>query len=148
MPNEILDLLEAWQLPPNFLIFEVTETAFMSDPGTAVRILTRLGSLGVRISIDDFGTGYSSLDYLSKLPVQEVKIDRSFVSRMHVHREDLAIVRSVIDLARNLDISVVAEGVETERDWTVLADLGCDSAQGYYIARPLPAADLVVPGRR
>jgi EAL domain-containing protein (putative c-di-GMP-specific phosphodiesterase class I) len=93
--------------------------------------------MGIRLSIDDFGTGYSSLSHLKRLPVNEIKIDRSFVMNMAVNEDDAAIVRSTIDLGRNLDLEVVAEGVETEEIWDQLSELGCGSAQGYYLSRPV-----------
>jgi EAL domain-containing protein (putative c-di-GMP-specific phosphodiesterase class I) len=99
--------------------------------------------MGVALSIDDFGTGYSSLAYLKDLPVDEVKIDRSFVMGMEHDASNAVIVRSTIDLARNLGLSVVAEGVETTTAWDALAALGCDAAQGYLISRPVPASELV-----
>ncbi len=148
LAEELVELMRDWQQLSNHLMFEVTESALMIDEAKAVRSLIRLASLGVAISIDDFGTGYSSLSCLSNLPVRELKIDRSFIAKMHVHREDLAIVRSMIDLAHKLDMSVVAEGVECRDDWTKLAELGCDYAQGYYIARPLPAEEFAVWSRR
>ena len=98
--------------------------------------------MGIRLSIDDFGTGYSSLAYLKGLPVDEIKIDRSFVMGMDSSEDDATIVRSTIDLGRNLGLEVVAEGVETEEVWNRLTELGCDSAQGYFLARPLPADEL------
>jgi EAL domain-containing protein (putative c-di-GMP-specific phosphodiesterase class I) len=98
--------------------------------------------MGIRLSIDDFGTGYSSLAYLKRLPVNEIKIDRSFVMNMGRNEDDAAIVRSTIDLGRNLDLEVVAEGVETEEVWNELSSLGCASAQGYYLSRPVPAETL------
>jgi predicted signal transduction protein with EAL and GGDEF domain len=105
-------------------------------------ILERLSSMGIRLSIDDFGTDYSSLAYLKRLPVDEIKIDRSFVMSMGANEDDAAIVRSTIDLGRNLDLDVVAEGVETEEVWNELSSLGCPSAQGYYLSRPVPPEEL------
>jgi EAL domain-containing protein (putative c-di-GMP-specific phosphodiesterase class I) len=105
-------------------------------------ILERLSAMGLRLSIDDFGTGYSSLAYLKRLPVDEIKIDRSFVMNMDQDEDDATIVRSTIDLGRNLGLEVVAEGVETEAIWDQLDNLGCTVAQGYYLSRPVPAEDL------
>ena len=105
-------------------------------------MLTALRELGVELSLDDFGTGYSSLAYLKRLPVQEVKIDRSFVMRMQEDPEDAAIVRATTDLGRSLGLRVVAEGVEDDAAWQTLARIGCAIAQGYHLSRPLPADDL------
>jgi EAL domain-containing protein (putative c-di-GMP-specific phosphodiesterase class I) len=105
-------------------------------------VLDKLSAMGIRLSIDDFGTGYSSLAYLSNLPVNEIKIDRSFVMNMAECDNDAVIVRSTIDLGRNLGLQVVAEGVETEAAWHELSQLGCTLAQGYYLSRPVPAAEL------
>jgi len=105
-------------------------------------VLTRLSALGARISIDDFGTGYSSLAYLKRLPVDELKIDRSFVQHLATDENDTAIVCSTIGLGHSLGLRVVAEGVEDERAWNLLAGMGCDVAQGYYLSRPLPASEL------
>jgi diguanylate cyclase len=107
-------------------------------------VLDALDTLGVRISIDDFGTGYSSLARLKDLPVHELKIDRAFVTSMQTIHSDAVIVRSTIDLARNLGLAVVAEGVEDRSVMNELGDLGCDAAQGYYLSRPVPPADLLV----
>lgn len=120
------------------LVLEITETSVMSDAEYAMRVLQRLSSMGVTLAIDDFGTGYSSLAYLKRLPVNEVKIDKSFVLNMEHDDNDAVIVRSIIDLARNLGLRVVAEGVETTTSWDALRDMGCDIAQGYVISRPLP----------
>ncbi len=114
----------------------------MDDPDRALQTLERLHALGLRLSIDDFGTGYSSLAYLKRLPVDELKIDKSFVMKMESDLDDAKIVRSTIDLANNLGLSVVAEGIENEATWKLLAGLKCDEAQGYFIARPMPAEDL------
>src|ERR1019366_9180513 len=109
------------------------------DPERARRVLTDLAHMGVMLSIDDFGTGYSSLAYLKNLPVHHLKIDRSFVQEMGTGTDDEVIVRSVVYLARNLGLQTVAEGVEDEATWQHLTDLGCDSAQGYFLARPMSA---------
>jgi EAL domain-containing protein (putative c-di-GMP-specific phosphodiesterase class I) len=114
----------------------------MADPFRVKQVLTRLSEMGVRLAIDDFGTGYSSLGYLKSLPVDEIKIDKSFVMNMARLRSDATIVRSTIDLGRNLGLEVVAEGVESEEIWHQLKAFGCDYAQGYYISRPVPAQEL------
>ena len=114
----------------------------MADPHRAISVLERLRALGVRLSLDDFGTGHSSLAYLKRLPLDEVKIDRSFVIGMAENSNDAAIVRSTIDLARNLGLEVVAEGVETEAILRDLGALSCDVAQGFFLSRPLPADQL------
>ncbi len=144
LPELIDDLLRRYAVPPGHLTLEVTETAVMADPVRALDVLTRLHNLGVRLSLDDFGTGYSSLGYLRDLPVDEVKIDKSFVKSIGNtdDAKDEAIVRAVILLSHALDLDVVGEGVETRRTWDALADLGCDTIQGYYISKPLPAAAL------
>lgn len=126
-------------VPAHLLGFEITETIIMSDPTRARRVLSDLAQLGVTLSIDDFGTGYSSLAYLRDLPVHELKIDRAFVQDMESESGDVVIVRSIVDLARNLGLQTVAEGVENRVSWDQLRDLGCGSAQGYYLARPMPA---------
>jgi EAL domain-containing protein (putative c-di-GMP-specific phosphodiesterase class I) len=129
-------------MAPSQLTLEITEGSVMADPSRTIGILGRLANLGASISVDDFGTGYSSLSYLKRLPATEVKIDRSFVAGMLTNDSDAAIVRSTVDLARNLGLRAVAEGVEDQATWDALADLGCDYAQGYFVSPPLPAADL------
>ncbi len=126
------------------ICLEITETAMMADPVRALTILNALNDMGIVLSIDDFGTGYSSLAYIKQLPVNELKIDKSFVMGMSVGENDAVIVRSTIELAHNLGFKVVAEGVEDEATYHMLAKLGCDVAQGYYISRPLPPADVEV----
>ncbi len=117
--------------------------ATQRDVATAdLDILEELAAMGVRVAIDDFGTGYSSLAYLKRLPIGAIKIDRSFVIGMATDEDDATIVRSTIDLARNLGLEVVAEGVETEPIWSALRELGCTVAQGYHLSRPLPPEDL------
>ncbi len=127
---------------PKYLTLELTETALMSDPKRALEILSLLDGMGVRLSIDDFGTGYSSLAYLKRLPVDEVKIDRSFVMEMDEDSSDKVIVRSTIDLAHNMGLKVIAEGVETDQSWQTLKALGCDLGQGYFMCRPIDAESL------
>jgi EAL domain-containing protein (putative c-di-GMP-specific phosphodiesterase class I) len=141
-PELVAQLLEEHQIDPSWLELEITESAIMVDPIRALGVLGRLGVMGVGLSLDDFGTGYSSLAYLKRLPVREIKIDKSFIINMALDDNDAVIVRSTIELARNLGLQVVAEGVETEEMWSLLADLGCDLAQGYYLSRPIPAEDL------
>ena len=126
-------------LPASALRLELTERVLMSEPGRVAGTLGALERLGVQLSLDDFGTGYSSLVLLQRLPVSEIKIDRSFVKRLLTSPDDTKIVRSIVDLAHALGIEAVAEGVETEEIWDVLESLGCDSAQGWYVSRPLPA---------
>jgi diguanylate cyclase (GGDEF)-like protein len=141
-PDRVAELLEKWRLSPTTLELEITENTIMADPFRAMTVLGRLHDMGVKLSIDDFGTGYSSLAYLKRLPVDAVKIDKSFVLGMAADGNDGAIVRSTIDLARNLGLHVVAEGVETGEIWTELRDLGCDLAQGFLISRPIPGDEL------
>ncbi|MCW8935907.1 MAG: EAL domain-containing protein [Gammaproteobacteria bacterium] len=126
------------------LIFEITESLFLSDHDYIFDTLTRLRSIGIELSIDDFGTGYSSLSRLKKLPVNELKIDQSFIRDMMANLDDQIIVKSIIDLAHNLGLSVVAEGVETKEILNHLNRLGCDIAQGYLIAKPMPAKEFEV----
>lgn len=142
LPDAIAGLLATWQVSPTWLEVEITESALAADPERALETLTRLGDMGVRIAIDDFGTGYSSFAYLKRLPVDEIKIDKSFVLGMTTDDNDAAIVRSTIDLGHNLGLKVSAEGVETQATWELLATLGCDFAQGYYVSRPVAATEL------
>ena len=135
-------LLETWGVPATLIDFEITEGALVDDPDTAKRVLTRLRQLGSKTSIDDFGTGYSSLNYLVSLPVHALKIDQSFVKQMSKSPEAHSVVASIVSMAHNLGLEVVAEGVETEADLAMLASLGCDKAQGYYISKPIAAADF------
>jgi diguanylate cyclase (GGDEF)-like protein len=140
--DQVEELLRVTGMSATQLELEITESTIMTDPEHAMAVLVRLAESGVSLAIDDFGTGYSSLSYLKRLPVHQLKIDRSFVTDMDRGASDEAIVRSSVDLARNLGLDVVAEGVETERTWQQLADLGCDQAQGFYFARPMPASEL------
>jgi len=142
LPDEVAATLERASMDAHSLTLEITESTIMADPNRAIGILTRLSDFGVALSIDDFGTGYSSLAYLKRLPVDEVKVDRSFVMNMATDQDDAVIVRSTVDLARNLGLRVVAEGVEDDVTWDRLRHLGCDAVQGYYLARPMPAPQL------
>jgi diguanylate cyclase (GGDEF)-like protein len=139
--DQVLAALRRADVPPSLLKLEVTESALMSDPETARRVLGDLDAVGIEISIDDFGTGYSSLAYLADLPVSEVKIDRSFVSRMAPGTSERIIVSSTIDLAHHLGLRAVAEGVERAELLSELRGLGCDVAQGHLISRPVPAPE-------
>jgi diguanylate cyclase (GGDEF)-like protein len=143
-PGEVATLLGKWRMPATMLKLEVTESSVVDDPTRTEDVIERLGSMGLRLSVDDFGTGCFSLAYLKRLPIDEIKIDRSFVSAMAAHEEDEVIVRSTIDLGHNLGLSVVAEGVETRAIMERLAPFGCDVAQGYYLGRPMPPEELAI----
>jgi EAL domain-containing protein (putative c-di-GMP-specific phosphodiesterase class I) len=134
--------LLAAELPPGMLCLEVTESGLMDDPRSAQSTLRKLRDLGIATSIDDYGTGYSSLAYIKQLAVNELKIDRAFVSGMEADSRNAAIVRSTIELGHNLGLSVVAEGVETEHELAELRRFGCDVIQGYLYARPMAAEAL------
>ncbi|WP_422752962.1 putative bifunctional diguanylate cyclase/phosphodiesterase [Micromonospora sp. WMMD708] len=140
--DRIADRLASNGVRPDRLQLEITEGALMADPRRVLATITRLHQLGVAISLDDFGTGYSSLQHLRRLPLSEVKVDRSFVLGMAGDADDAAIVRSTIELAGALGLRVVAEGVEDERTWRLLYAAGCDAAQGWFYARPMPADEL------
>ncbi len=142
LPQRVAEILDRHRLPPDRLIVEVTESAAMADPHRAVAVLTALRATGVGVSVDDFGTGNASIEYVAKLPATEIKIDRSFITDIVEDPRADAIVRSTIDLARNLGLTVVAEGIETEAVLTHLIGLGCDTGQGYLISRPQPADAL------
>jgi EAL domain-containing protein (putative c-di-GMP-specific phosphodiesterase class I) len=136
-PGRVERLLERWRVDRGRLELEITESTMLADPARTKLVLDRLSAMGIRLSIDDFGTGYSSLAYLKRLPVDEIKIDRSFVMNMAHDEDDAVIVRSTIDLGRNLGLEVVAEGVETVEAWDRLKALGCTIAQGYYLSPPV-----------
>ncbi len=142
LPEQVARLLQSAGVAPACLELEITESTIMADPARALDVLTRLDRMGLVLAIDDFGTGYSSLGYLKRLPVSSIKIDKSFVRNMAADDNDAVIVRSTIELAHNLGLTVVAEGVETQYLWDRLAALGCDAAQGYYMSQPMPASDL------
>jgi diguanylate cyclase (GGDEF)-like protein len=142
LPIEIATAIRKYRVGPRWLRLELTESAVMDDPRNALATLSELHALGLALSIDDFGTGYSSLSYLKRLPVDELKIDRSFVRTMARNKDDEVIVRSTIDLAHNMGLRVVAEGVEDDTTLELLRSLGCDLAQGYFMSKPLPVADF------
>ena len=141
--EQIADRLTRYGVAPERLQLEITEGALMADPRRVLATITQLHRIGVGIALDDFGTGYSSLQHLRRLPLSEVKVDRSFVLGMVDDSDDAAIVRSTIELAKALGLRVVAEGVEDERTWRMLHAAGCDAAQGWFYARPMPAEELV-----
>jgi predicted signal transduction protein with EAL and GGDEF domain len=139
LPRQIEERLRRHDLPPRALRVEITESMIMADPDRSLQTVLALSALGVHVSIDDFGTGYSSLSMLKRLPVDELKIDRSFVSPMMHDESDLIIVRSTIHLGHDLGMKVIAEGVEDQGTLDRLASLGCDLIQSYHVSRPLPA---------
>jgi diguanylate cyclase (GGDEF)-like protein len=142
LPDRISALLESTGVDPSQLELEITETTILADPFRVRQVLERLDGMGLRMAIDDFGTGYSSLAYLRRLPVSTIKIDRSFVMGMDENASDATIVRSTIDLGRNLGLDIVAEGVETQAAWEALREHGCTLAQGYLISKPVPAGEF------
>ena len=142
LPATLSALLAENGVSAGKLVLEITESAVMAKPDEALTILSALDRMGVTLAIDDFGTGYSSLAHLKKLPVDELKIDKSFVMDMEVNENDAVIVRSTIDLAHNLGLRVTAEGVETRDAWNALGTLGCDCSQGFFMGRPMPADRL------
>lgn len=139
-PEQVRQLLEKHQVPASQLELEITESALIADPERATRVLRHVQDIGIKIAIDDFGTGYSSLSHLKTLPVSTLKIDISFVLQMLSNEKDAAIVESTINLAHNLGLSVVAEGIEDETTLTALRDLGCNEGQGFFISRPMTSA--------
>jgi diguanylate cyclase (GGDEF)-like protein len=141
-PAQVEGVLRRWAVPADSLALEITESTMMADPVRVAEVAMRLSRMGVTISIDDFGSGYTSLRHLKELPVDELKIDKSFVTSVAENRDDATIVRTMIDLARNLGLRVVAEGVETEHTWQLLRSLDCDLAQGFFISRPLPPQEI------
>ena len=130
------------------LQLEITETIVAADPVRVIEIMQRLGELGISLSLDDFGTGSSSLAYLRELPVQELKIDKSFILGMDEDEEAAMIVRTIVELAHNLGLRAVGEGIETEEAYRLLAASGCDYGQGFLMGRPMPAAELTALATR
>jgi EAL domain-containing protein (putative c-di-GMP-specific phosphodiesterase class I) len=142
LPETIGGMLARYAIPSRLLRVEVTESVLMADPARAVMVLARLRALGLQVAIDDFGTGYASLAYLADLPADTLKIDRSFVQGLAARPRHAAIVRWTVELAHDLGLRVVAEGVEDGPTWDALAALGCDEAQGYLMGRPMSAEHL------
>ena len=138
----INEALNDWKVPASSLSLELTESAVMTDPLQALEILSELDGMGVKLSVDDFGTGYSSLSYLKRLPVDEIKIDRSFVMDMFANKHDETIVKSTIDLAHNMNLKVIAEGIEDKETYERLRNMGCDMGQGFFMGRPVSSNDL------
>jgi EAL domain-containing protein (putative c-di-GMP-specific phosphodiesterase class I) len=143
LPDLVAGLTAKIGIDPSWVIFEITEGSIMTDPTRALIIVERLKSMGFDFSIDDFGTGYSSMAYLKRLPVSELKIDKSFVLDMMTNENDAIIVQATIGLAHNLGLTVTAEGVEDEKALQMLDKMGCDIAQGYFFSRPLPKTELL-----
>ncbi|HEY5799234.1 MAG TPA: EAL domain-containing protein, partial [Burkholderiaceae bacterium] len=142
LPNKFAEIMRRHQVVPSSFCLEITESAIMDDPIRAQTTLDGLHAMGVDLSIDDFGTGYSSLAYLKRLPVDELKIDKSFVLNLEKDADDTKIVRSTIDLGHNMGLRVVAEGIESLETWHLLAKLGCDQGQGYFMSKPMPADQM------
>jgi diguanylate cyclase (GGDEF)-like protein len=140
--DDVSSLLRRYGTPARRLTLEVTESVLMTDPARAMQVLAELRGLGVQLALDDFGTGWSSLTHLQRMPVHEIKIDRSFVAAMATEANSAAIVSSTVDLAHALGLRVVAEGIEDEATWRRLRAVGCDAAQGYHLSRPLPAGEF------
>lgn len=143
MPEIVQQAIDTWNVPASRLTFEITETAMIGDAERSLMLLARLRDMGVRLSIDDFGTGYSSLAYLERLPLNELKIDKTFVAKMLTSRGDRQIVQSVIDLSHNFSLQAVAEGVEDRPTFDELKAMGCDIAQGYLFSPALSYAEFV-----
>ncbi len=143
LPHKLESILRTHALTADALTIEITESSIMEDPARALETVDRLANMGIKLAIDDFGTGYSSLAYLKRLPVNELKIDKSFVMNLENDQEDITIVRSTIELGHNLGLKVVAEGIENERCWDLLNAMGCDYGQGYFISKPIPANQLL-----
>jgi EAL domain-containing protein (putative c-di-GMP-specific phosphodiesterase class I) len=138
--EQVAAIIEETRIDPHSLKLEITESVVMENIETATSLLNRLRDVGVQLSIDDFGTGYSSLSYLHRFPINTLKIDRSFVSRMVDNNENIEIVRTIVMLAQNLGLDVVAEGVETNEQLALLRKLGCENGQGHFFSKPTDVA--------
>lgn len=138
----IMELLEKYSLSPEYIHLEITEAVIMDQTGYIIDKMKKFKDLGFKFAIDDFGTGYSSLTYLSKFPIDTLKIDMSFITHLEFSESQRAIARTIIDLGENLGLEVIAEGVETQKQYEILADMGCGSIQGYLFSRPLIAKEI------
>jgi len=143
LPDYIEKLLTEYKVPATHLILEVTESAVIEDPEQAMNVLHRFKKQGIKLAIDDYGTGYSSLGQLKSMPVDELKIDKSFVLNLDQDKDDQVIVRSTIEMGHNIGLTIVAEGVETKAAWLLLEEYGCDKLQGYFISKPASGADFL-----
>jgi diguanylate cyclase len=139
LPNKLKAILTEHNLQADAISLEITESSIMDDPTRALETVERIAKMGIKLSIDDFGTGYSSLSYLKRLPVNELKIDKSFVMSIEHDQDDVTIVKSTIELGHNLGLKVVAEGIENVGVWNILKNMGCDYGQGYFMSKPMPA---------
>jgi EAL domain-containing protein (putative c-di-GMP-specific phosphodiesterase class I) len=142
LPDTVGELLGRWEVPPSLLELEITESTILADPIRAMHVLSRLSGMGVRLAIDDFGTGYSSLAYLKRLPVDELKIDKSFVDDLMASRSGASLAEVVVTLAATLGMRTVAEGVEAREQAVLLRGMGCAEAQGFLFHRPMPPDDV------
>jgi EAL domain-containing protein (putative c-di-GMP-specific phosphodiesterase class I) len=142
LPKQLREVLEQTGIPAETLELEITETAMLNDIAETIPLLFAIKKTGVRLAIDDFGTGYSSMSYLKNFPLDVLKIDRSFVEEIDFNRKDAAIAQTIVQLAENLEITTVAEGVETEAQLKLLKQMGCAKFQGYYFSKPMPASDI------
>ncbi len=143
LPNKLKEILIKHELSADSLSLEITESSIMDDPERALETVERIAKMGISLSIDDFGTGYSSLAYLKRLPVNELKIDKSFVMNLEHDHNDATIVKSTIELGHNLGLKVVAEGIENKRSWDILKSMGCDYGQGYLMSKPMNANQMI-----
>jgi EAL domain-containing protein (putative c-di-GMP-specific phosphodiesterase class I) len=140
--DNVKAILEETQLPAKFLEFELTEGVLMDNTEVTINTLNRIKSMGIHLSIDDFGTGYSSLSYLKRFPIDTLKIDQSFIKEITTSSDDSAIASTIIAMAHNLRLTVIAEGVEMQAQLELLEEKGCDEVQGYLLSRPLPETDF------
>lgn len=141
--NLLTTVIEMTNIKPSSLILEITETAMMDDIDMALQVAQALKEQGIALHLDDFGIGYASIDYLRRFPLDALKIDRSFISSMHQNSCDTRVIKLMIDIGHDLDLKVIAEGIETKEQFTTLQSLGCDIGQGYYLGKPMPAKDYM-----
>jgi EAL domain-containing protein (putative c-di-GMP-specific phosphodiesterase class I) len=142
LPKTVLDVIARHGIPSDYLELEITESMLMHSADSVVAMMREFAEAGILMALDDFGTGYSSLSYLKRFPIDNLKIDQSFVRGIPDDQDDSAIARAIISMAKNLRLSVIAEGVETAEQLAFLREAGCDEIQGYYFSRPLPADEF------